>query len=250
LPEALVNYLALLGWAPSGGTREIFSLQELVKEFSLERITPSAAVFDMEKLYWLNRQYIKAWPADQLIAIGVWFFAKAGLIEHSDATWLSSHRVPIVQVSNDLRSWLGQIVGLLTPYVDRLDQLPERASPIFNYNAKAALEAQDNAEVLNWPNTNAVFARFASKILEDDSARAGQLSPEQFKKIVNEVKAEVGVKGKELFHPIRIVITGSHSGPDFDRLIPILEAGSHLDLPKHVLSVRERVEEFGTVQAK
>ncbi len=173
LPEALVNYLALLGWAPSGGNREIFSLKELVKEFSLERITPSAAVFDMEKLYWLNRQYIKTWPLDQLSAIGVWFFAKAGLIESSDAAWLSSHRVPIVQVSNDLRDWLGHIVGLLSPYVDRLDQLPERALSIFNYDAKAALAAPDNAEVLAWPDTNAVFARFACKILEDESARGG-----------------------------------------------------------------------------
>ena len=68
--------------------------------------------------------------------------------------------------------------------------------------------------------------------------------------IVNEVKAETGAKGKELFHPIRIVITGSHSGPEFDKLIPILEEGSHLQLPKHVLSVRERVEEFAKARAK
>jgi len=248
LPEALVNYLALLGWAPSGGTREIFSLKELVKEFSLERITPSAAVFDMEKLYWLNRQYIKTWPPDQLSAIGVWFFAKAGFIESSDAAWLSAHRVPVVQVSNDLRGWLSQIVGLLAPYVDRLEQLPERASSIFTYDAKAALAAPENAEVLGWPNTNAVLAGFTSKIMEEESASTGQLAPEQFKKIINEVKAETGTKGKELFHPIRIVITGSHSGPDFDRLIPILEAGSHLDLPKHVLSVHERVEEFANAR--
>ena len=49
--------------------------------------------------------------------------------------------------------WLGQIVALLAPYVDRLEQLPERASSIFNYDAKAALAAPDNAEVLGWPNT-------------------------------------------------------------------------------------------------
>src|ERR1700736_369826 len=189
LPEALVNYLALLGWAPSGGTREIFALQELVKEFSLERITPSAAVFDMEKLYWLNRQYVKTWPPDQLSAIGVWFFAKAGVIEYSDAAWLTSHRIPIVQVSNDLRSWLSQIVGLLAPYVDRLDQLPEEASFVFNYDAKSALAAPDNAEVLGWPHSNAVFTRFVVKVLADESASAGQLTPEQFKKIINEVKA-------------------------------------------------------------
>ena len=128
LPEALVNYLALLGWAPSGGNREIFSLQELVKEFSLERITPSAAVFDMEKLYWLNRQYIKTWPPDQLSAIGVWFFAKAGLIEYSDAAWLSSHRVPVVQVRSDLRGWLAQIVGLIMPK-SSAGQTPVPSSP-------------------------------------------------------------------------------------------------------------------------
>jgi len=66
---------------------------------------------------------------------------------------------------------------------------------------------------------------------------------------VNEVKAETGTKGKELFHPIRIVITGSHSGPEFDKLIPILEEGSRLSLPKHVLSVRERVEKFAKARA-
>src|SRR5207237_10673745 len=56
LPEALMNYLALLGWAPHGGDREIFSRDELIKEFQLERVTPSPAVFDFDKLYWLNRQ--------------------------------------------------------------------------------------------------------------------------------------------------------------------------------------------------
>ncbi len=244
LPEALTNYLALLGWAPSGGTREIFSLKELVKQFSLERITPSAAVFDMEKLYWLNRNYIKDWPPDQLSSIGLWFFAKAGLIDSSDATWTSAQRTPVVHVKNEIRLWVLKVVNLLSPYVDRLEQLPERASFIFNYDAKSALANPDNAEVLGWPNTGAVLARFTVKIMADESAQAGQLTPEQFKKIVNEVKVETGTKGKELFHPIRIVITGSHSGPDFDRLIPILEEGSTLSLPKHVLSTRQRVEEF------
>ena len=116
--------------------------------------------------------------------------------------------------------------------------------------ASAALAARDNAEVLALPHTDAVLARFLVKILEDESAREAKLTAEQFKRIVNEVKAETGAKGKELFHPIRIVVTGSHSGPEFDKLIPILEEGSRLPLPKHVLSVRERVEEFGRARAK
>ena len=66
LPEALMNYLALLGWAPSGGTREVFSPDELKKEFRLERVTPAAATFDMQKLYWLNRHYIKQSPPERI----------------------------------------------------------------------------------------------------------------------------------------------------------------------------------------
>ncbi len=250
LPDALVNYLALLGWAPTGGTREIFNPEDLKKEFSLKRVTPSAAVFDMEKLYWLNRHYIKTWPTGNLTALAAWFFSKAGYIELNDAKWLSAESTPQIQVDEDIRSWLTEVTQLLAPSVDRLDQLPDRAALIFNWDAKTALSAPDNAEVLGWSNTEAVFARFTVKILEDESAKAGKLTPECFKLLVNEVKAETGTKGKELFHPIRIVITGSHSGPEFDKLVPILEEGSRLNLPRHVLSVRERVAEFAKVRAQ
>jgi nondiscriminating glutamyl-tRNA synthetase len=249
LPEALVNYLALLGWAPSGGTRELFTPDELKKEFSLKRVTPSAAVFDMEKLYWLNRHYIKSWPVGNLTALAAWFFSKAGYIELKDAKWVSAESTPQIQLEEDIHSWLTGVTQLLAPSVDRLDQLQERAALIFNWDANAALASPHNAEVLAYPNTDAVFARFTVKILEDESAKAGKLTPECFKLLVNEVKAETGAKGKELFHPIRIIVTGSHSGPEFDKLVPILEEGSRLKLPKHVLSVRERVEEFAKVRA-
>ncbi len=146
--------------------------------------------------------------------------------------------------------WLARVVQLLIPSVDRLEQLPEKSGLIFNYDSAAALASPDNAEVLGWPHTDAVLTRFTVKILEDELAREGKLTPEQFKKIVNEIKAESGAKGKELFHPIRIVVTGSHSGPEFDKLVPILEEGSHLPLPMHVLSVRERVEEFARARTK
>ena len=280
LPEALMNYLALLGWAPSGGTREIFSKEELVKEFSLERVTPSAAIFDMEKLYWLNRHYIKeqfvgdvqeiqtanettltapipskdsgdsqilqarlreleGWisklpKAAQAVHAALPYLAKAGYLGEED----------LVGFAGDGLVWLARVVQLFILSVDRLDQLSDRASLIFTYDPQAALAAPDNAEVLGWPNTKAVIIGFTTKILEDESAKAAQLTPERFKQIVNEVKAETGAKGKELFHPIRLVVTGSHSGPEFDKLIPILEEGSRLALPKHVLSVCERVEAF------
>jgi nondiscriminating glutamyl-tRNA synthetase len=75
-------------------------------------------------------------------------------------------------------------------------------------------------------------------------APASAMTPERFKAIMNEVKAKTGAKGKELFHPVRVALTGSHSGPEFDKLIPILEEGSQLDLPQHVMSVGERLAAF------
>jgi len=248
LPEALTNYLALLGWAPSGGAREIFTPAELTKEFTLERVTPSPAVFDMEKLYWLNRHYIKECEPNRLVLMVAGFLAQAGMLgkEHIPASdWDGS-----IYVGRPILDWLSKLTGLLVPSVDRLDQLPDRAAFIFNYDAQAALSAPDNAEVLGLPHTNAVFSAFTTKILEDESAQAGQLTSERFKQVVNEVKAETGVKGKELFHPIRIIVTGSHSGPEFDKLIPILEEGSRLSLPKHVLSVFERAKAFAQALAK
>src|SRR5205807_8794077 len=144
-----------------------------------------------------------------------------------------------------LHSWFEKLLDLVLPSVDRLEQLPERAAFIFNYDPKVALAAPDNAEVLSSPKTPAVIEAFAKRVPKD-----APLTPEQFKAIVNEVKAETGAKGKELFHPVRIVVTGSHSGPEFDKLIPILEEGSRLQLPKHVLSVSERVEEFAKARGK
>jgi nondiscriminating glutamyl-tRNA synthetase len=245
LPEALTNYLALLGWAPSGGTREIFTLKELIKEFTLDRVTPSSAVFDMEKLYWLNRQYIKQAPPERINSLVLPYYATMmvndlaqkhnGPAKSAAAGW-----VPAEPIAD----WLATVTQLFVPYVDRLDELPERASAVFHYDARRALESPDNREVLAWPSTKAVLSGFTVKVLEEESACCGQLTAEGFKAIVNQVKAETGTKGKELFHPIRIVITGSHSGPDFDRLIPILETGSRLSLPRPVLSVHERVEQF------
>ena len=140
--------------------------------------------------------------------------------------------------------------------MDRLEQLPERAALIFRYDAAAAVSSPDNAEVLAAPKTNEVLAEFARLVEADchqptlsptEGDKGGAPVPmtaERFKAIMNEVKAKTGAKGKDLFHPVRVVVTGSHSGPEFDKLIPILEEGSELELPRHVMSVRERVEAF------
>ena len=142
------------------------------------------------------------------------------------------------------RTWFAKVVALLAPSVNKLDELPERAGLIFRVDAAAALSSPDNAEVLAGPKANEVLATFAELAEADKSP----MTPERFKAIMNEVKAKTGVKGKDLFHPVRIVFTGSHSGPEFDKLIPILEEGSQLPLPVHVMNTQERIAAFKTAR--
>jgi nondiscriminating glutamyl-tRNA synthetase len=225
LPEALMNYLALLGWAPSGGDREIFPKDELIKEFSLERVTPSPAVFDTEKLHWLNRHYIKSAQPERVHQLGAEALVRAGLLPAS--------------ANDGMGRWAGSLIDLLVPYVDQLDQLPEKAKIIFHHDAMAALALPENAEVFASDKAKSVARAFAKR-----AATESPLTPERFKTIMDEIKAETGAKGKDLFHPVRIMLIGSHSGPDFNKLIPLLEDGSSLNLPVHVKNVKERVDEF------
>jgi nondiscriminating glutamyl-tRNA synthetase len=225
LPEALMNYLALLGWAPSGGDRELFPKDELIKEFSLERVTPSPAVFDTEKLHWLNRQYIKQSAPERIRKMGTEILQRAGLLPP--------------RVNSSVGGWANSMIDLLAPYVDQLDQLPEKAKIIFSNDPVAALALSENAEAFANDKAKAVVQAFVKRA-ENESP----LTPERFKAIMDEVKAETGAKGKDLFHPVRIMLIGSHSGPDFNKLIPLLEDGSKLELPVHVKNVRERIAAF------
>jgi nondiscriminating glutamyl-tRNA synthetase len=267
LPEALMNYLALLGWAPSGGTREIFTPEELKKEFSLERVTPSPAVFDMEKLYWLNRHYIK--QEAKFLSVAELRFESdegarySGVIDRIANITASNRNLHALLVEGwkyfEDRGWLPnqgdttgmvflwylKMVELFLPSVDKLEQLPQRASFIFHYDAAEALTSPQNFEVLARPKSAEVLTAFvATPAFIAYALGTIPMTPELFKVIMNEVKAKTGAKGKDLFHPVRIALTGSHSGPEFDKLIPIVEEGSELELPRHVMSVRERLAAF------
>jgi nondiscriminating glutamyl-tRNA synthetase len=229
LPEALVNYLALLGWGAEGGTRETFTEDELTKEFKLERVTASPAVFDWGKLHWLNRHYMKSAEIARLAELAWPYFEKAGWLPAQDGA------------PEKLSAWLETLIAVFLPSLDQLDQLPEKAEFIFRLDVAAAKANAENAAVLETEIAGKVLAAFAARV---SGVEAGRVTAEQFKAWMNEIKAETGAKGKDLFHPVRIALTGAHSGPEFDKLIPVIEAGSRLELPVHVESVRERVERF------
>ncbi|MCH8268428.1 MAG: glutamate--tRNA ligase [Acidobacteria bacterium] len=225
LPEALANYLALLGWAPSGGDREIFSLPELVEAFSLEQVSRSPAIFDPVKLHWMNRHYLKQSDPERVLDLAIPIFRAAGQIGESPG--------------EDLRRWLRGVVELLLPAVDDLSQLPEQARVIFEYDAAASIANDENQQVLAEPGARQVIEGFAEQAQQDE-----ELTVERFRAALDHVKKTTRQKGKSLFQPVRIALTGSPSGRQLDRLVPLLEAGSRLELPKPVKSCRQRLMEF------
>jgi glutamyl-tRNA synthetase/nondiscriminating glutamyl-tRNA synthetase len=225
LPEALENYLALLGWSPADGKTEILSRDELVAHFSLEHITKSPAVFDLEKLNWMNRHYLKECPPRLLAESSVNFFAKAGYMAEP--------------VSAEVLEWLGRVLEAVLKNVDHLDQLPSATQLIFEYDAQAALTKEDTRHVAEDADARAVLAAFIPKVLA-----AGELTYERFREITKAVQKETGKKGKDLFHPLRVALTGAVSGLELEKLIPILEEGAKLALPRPVKSCAQRLREF------
>jgi glutamyl-tRNA synthetase/nondiscriminating glutamyl-tRNA synthetase len=225
LPEALVNYLALLGWGAEDGKTETFTLDELVKAFSLERVTPSPAIFDFDKLNWLNRHYLKLADPARLAALAWPYFA-------------DKLKAPEAAAHDLLGPWFESLVALLVPKVDHLDQLPAKAQVVFGFDCEKARTDPENTAVLEADSARIVLTELANRAL----TYSEHVRPEIFKLWMNEIKAATGVKGTELFHPVRIAITGTHSGPELDKLIPLIETGSTLGLG--ILGVRERIECF------
>jgi len=224
LPEALVNYLALLGWGAEDGKTEIFTAQELAKAFSLERVTPSPAVFDFDKLNSLNRHYIKACPPGRLTAAAWGYFG--GLLPDPD------------QASDEVLVWAVRVVQLFSASVDHLDQLTAKALFLFGFDPEHARHVDDNAAVLATDSARMVLAELATRV----RAHHDPITIEFFRAWMDEINEATGARGKDLFHPVRIALTGTHSGPDFDKLIPLIEQGAKLGIG--VPSVRERVERF------
>ncbi len=224
LPESLVNYLALLGWGAEDGKTETFTPPELLKAFSLERVTPTPSVFDFEKLNWLNRHYMKLAPPARLAAL-CWDYFGGLLPEKHEA-------------SDAVLVWFFHLIGLFAPTVDHLDMLPAKTLFIFRLDPALARANEENAAVLTTDSARTVLAELADRA----RAHSRPVSTADFSQWMNEVKDAVGVDGKELYHPVRIALTGMHSGPEFDKIIPLIEQGAELNLG--VPSVRDRLLQF------
>ncbi|MFZ0964273.1 MAG: glutamate--tRNA ligase [Terriglobia bacterium] len=225
LPEALRNYLALLGWSPADGKTEILSPEELIKQFSLDHITKSPAVFDTDKLNWLNRHYMKECPLRRLAELAAPVLQVAGRVGS--------------QPGPDVLAWIERVLDAVLKNISLLSELPAATRIIFEYDAPLALATPEFQEMLASQAALEVLKAFVPKVLAESA-----LSYERFREITKAVQKETGKKGKDLFHPIRMAVTGAASGPELEKLIPIYEEGAKLPLPQRVKNVAERLREF------
>lgn len=226
LPEALVNYMALIGWSPGGGD-ELLPIDELARRFSLESVGHSAGVFDEEKLAWANRHYLKIADPARLAELSLPYFNDAG--------------VPMTPDDRGLE-FLAAAMAMASASVDRLNQVPARLALLFGYDAQAALGDTRVLEEMRGDGARAVV-----RALAEELASGPRLDREKFREVANRVKARTSQKGRALFHPIRVALTGRAEGPELDRAVPAIDLGAELPpsagIPK-ILGNRERAAAF------
>lgn len=222
LPAALVNYLGLLGWAPPDG-REVLTATEMVDLFRLEKVSRHAAVFDYNKLYWLNRQHIKSMPPDRLADLAYRFLANEGI--------LPPERQP------SLMSWLKEMAAFLMEGLDRFADLPEKYREVFSFSPEK-MDAEAEA-ILMQPCSLKVLSALDRR-LKDHPA----LDYQRLGEMAKDIKKETSCKGPELYRPLRIAFTARSSGLELNKIIPLIEGASMLALPEPVKSCADRVEEL------
>lgn len=202
LPEAVVNFMALLGWTPPGG-REFLTLPEMVGQFSLDRVTKAPSVFDPEKLTWINAHYIRAMTREELARRCLPFLEKAGLVA-------GGPEPPPGMVPSDFARVV-EVVGLEQERIETLSAIV----PATEFFFREALDLDEQAlKVLKAPGVRESLGRAL-----DAFRRCPDWRPEPLEAAGRAAVAELGLSAKQVFQPIRAAVTGRLASPPlFDTL--------------------------------
>jgi nondiscriminating glutamyl-tRNA synthetase len=203
LPEALVNYLALLGWSP-GDDREFFTLSQLTQAFSLERASKSPAVFDEGKLRWFNAHYLRQKPLPERASL----FARA-----------ASAGAPPALADQSTPDWWERFAAAVSDHVEVLGDVPREVAALqadeFPWNPDTDVELVDPP----------VRAMLEEMLAIAASAQAGDGFADAVSKDgLRALGERHGLKGRSLFRPLRLAVTGSEHGIELPLLLPLLGA--------------------------
>ena len=216
LPEALMNYIALLGWSPTSEGSEIIPPTDLVGQFRLDRVNKSPAVFDVTKLSFINRHYMKkSSVVPQLVTR-----------ELEKSGWLPEA---------DRETWIAKVLDTVLASVDIVSQIPSALDDVLAYPVGSPSDISDTLED---PGALDLIRRFAVELEKRE-----QLTFDDFRVIVGSLKDATKRKGKQLFHPLRAALTAKSSGPELDKLIPLIETAARLGI-KGVIGCKDRVNMF------
>ena len=196
LPEALQNYLVLLGWTPPSG-EEILSFERMVEEFSIQNISRSAPIYNRKKLEWLNSFYIRAKEEGQLSKILIPYLQKAGIRFDQ----LDPHR-------------LNQISGVLKENLVLLSQVEEYLGIFFDEK----FFFEDRAKNVLLDSKNREILHSGLNILEDSS----EIGSNEENSLLARLEKMTGYKGKDLYAPLRAAVTGKTKGPELVKTLPLL----------------------------
>jgi nondiscriminating glutamyl-tRNA synthetase len=200
LPEAVLNFITLLGWSPVG-EEEIFTKDEIIAQFDLGRVSKSPAVFDMDKLNWMNNHYMKKVPLSRVVELSLPHLQKAGLIPDT--------------LSDAQQEWVNRLVGLNQ---DRMQYAAEivKLSGIF-FQEEVAYEDEEAKAILAEEYAPIVIRGFLDQV-----ERAEAFEAEHIPAMLKAVQKATGYKGKPLFMSIRVALTGHIHGPDLNVTILLL----------------------------
>ena len=228
LPEALINYLALIGWSP-GDDEELLPIEELANRFALEDVGHSAGIFDQEKLAWMNRHYMKAAAPGRLAAECLRYFLRTGYV---------------LQRTDAAVEYVASLLPLTVASVDRLEEITDRVRFIFAFDATDAVARPEVVAVVAEPGARDVIAALAAEIT------GPLLDRDSFRAVATRVRDRTGMKGKALFHPIRVALTGDTGGPELDLAVPAIDRGAQLPASARVapiISCRDRAAAFAAM---
>jgi glutamyl-tRNA synthetase len=222
LPEAMLNYLTLLGWSPPDGN-EIFSREQAVAAFGLDRVNKAAAVFDPQKLRWMNGQYLRAMPPAQIYPLVESRLESRSLLSGRNA---------------ESRAWFEDLIAVVRNSADTLVDVVDAAASLCGFDARRAIESPDVRAVIAEPDARAVIESLVRALREDGAPR----DADAYKALADRVKAETGQKGKALFMPIRVAVTGTTHGPELKEVIPLLDRAGRVEGVASVGSPLARAE--------
>lgn len=211
LPEALFNFITLLGWSPEG-EEELFTKDEFINIFDAARLSKSPALFDQNKLAWMNNQYIKKADFNKVIELALPHLVKAGLVKENR--------------SSEEDHWVHNLIGLYQEQMSCGADIVSLSTLFFSEEIEYDEEAK---EVLSGEQVKAVLSSF-----KEELDALSEWNADNIKAAIKKVQKATGQKGKNLFMPIRVAATGQTHGPDLPKAIELLGSSK---IEKRLLSL-------------